>query len=313
MIWEVRVVCTVARGESLLPPLRQLLVDQQRSWPQLGEGIAALGRMRTRVLDAHDTKVVVQANPGRRASVHARVDPASVAARPCFLCPNNMPAEERGVAVGDLVVLPNPFPILNDHMSIPSREHAPQRLLGREGDLLDLALALAPDMLVFYNGPQCGASAPDHFHFQAGAHAGVPLVEQIPADGDEVELVQRSGIRGILLRGGDRTAVIRRLRQVMAALPSGEGDEPMVNVVALHRESLHNVFVFPRVGHRPACYFAAEPERISASPAALEMMGVLVLADVDHIERVDVERVRSIFSEVCISDEAIAALAESIR
>jgi hypothetical protein len=269
--------------------------------------------MRTRVLDTRDIQVVVQANPGRRASVHARVDPASVAARPCFLCPDNMPVEERGVAVGDLLVLPNPFPVLDDHVSIPSREHAPQRLLGREGDLLDLAVALAPDMLVFYNGPQCGASAPDHFHFQAGAHAGVPLVEQIPADGDEVEWVQRSGIRGILLRGSGRGAVIRRLRQVMAALPVGDGGEPMVNVVALHRESLHNVFLFPRVRHRPAYYFAAEPERISASPAALEMMGILVLADVDHIDRVDAERVRTIFSEVCIGDEAMAALAESIR
>jgi len=256
--------------------------------------------------------VVLQANPGRRASVHARVDTASVAARPCFLCPQNMPAEEQGIGVGDLVVLPNPFPIVPDHLTIPSREHRPQRLAGRERTLLELAHALGAGMLVFYNGPRCGASAPDHFHFQAGASGGVPLLAETVARGDEVEPLAQFGRRGILLRGVEPEPVSGRLARILEVMADDGGDEPLVNVVAVHRDGVYNAFVFPRAAHRPRCYFVEEPARISVSPAALEMMGFLVLADVDHFGRIDADVAHGVFTEVCVDEDRIAAVIREI-
>lgn len=311
MSWESKVVTTVVPGASLVDRVGELLVEQRAAWPQLARGTLALAGMRERVLEQGGARVVLQANPGRRASVHARVDAASVAARPCFLCPENMPAEERGVGVGDLVVLPNPFPIVPDHLTIPSREHQPQRLAGRQRTLLELARALGSRMLVFYNGPRCGASAPDHFHFQAGASDGVPLLAETNARGDPVEPISRFGRRGILLRGAEPEGVADRVARILGVMGEGE-EEPLVNVVAVHRDGCYNAFVFPRVAHRPECYFADEPARISVSPAALEMMGYLVLADVDHIDRIDAGVAHDIFTEVCVDDQRIAAVAREI-
>ena len=149
-----------------------LFAQQRATWPLLAEGEASLGSLETRKLECDGARVVVQANPGRRRSTHAKVDVQSVAQRACFLCPQNMPAEERGIVWGDYVIAPNPYPILPLHVTIPYHEHAPQRLEGLVGDLLELAAAAGPEFVVFYNGPRCGASAPDHFHFQACAAAG---------------------------------------------------------------------------------------------------------------------------------------------
>jgi len=312
MSWESRVTAAAEPGEPLATRVGELLANQRTVWPQLAAGIEALAGMRERVLERDGARVVLQVNPGRRASVHARVDPASVAARPCFLCPENMPVEEQGVGVGDLVVLPNPFPIVPDHLTIPSREHKPQRLAGQERALLDLARALGSGMLVFYNGPRCGASAPDHFHFQAGACTGVPLLAETAAHGAEVEPLARFGRRGILLRGAEPGPVSDRIGRVLEVMAEDGGDEPLVNVVAVHRHGVYNVFVFPRAVHRPRCYFAGEPVRISVSPAALEMMGFLVLADVDHFDRIDADVAHEVFAEVCVDEDRIAAVVREI-
>ena len=311
MSWAATIARTVAPGEPLAASVAELLEQQRSTWSLLRAGSEALAGLRTRVLDVGAGRVVVQANPARRTSVHARVDAASVAARPCFLCPENMPVEERGIGVGDLVVLPNPFPIVPEHLTIPSREHRPQRLAGREWHLLEIARALGPQMLVFYNGPRCGASAPDHFHFQAGASAGVPLLDETRGAGAEIEPLSRSDRRGILLRG-DPHVVSRRIARVLEALAEGP-EEPLVNVVATHRDGVSNAFVFPRSAHRPDCYYAVGAARISVSPAALEMMGFLVLADVEHVDRIDTALAHAIYADVSVDDACIAALVREIE
>ena len=152
--------------------------------------------------------------PHRLQSTTARVDAASIGARPCFLCLQNLPLEQRGVAVGDeWVALCNPFPILERHLTIVHRQHVPQRLAGRIGALLGLARAL-PGCFVIYNGPECGASAPDHLHFQAADRALFP----IEADTRDREGLVEHPSRPIVLRDDSRDRLAARLERLIAAL-----------------------------------------------------------------------------------------------
>jgi hypothetical protein len=312
MSWERIVLPAESDDLSLGMQIEALLADQRANWPRFRDGEAALRHVKVRVLERDGARVVVQANPGRSASVNARVDPVSIATRPCFLCPDNMPPEERGVTFRDLILCPNPHPIVRCHLTVPSREHRPQRLQGRVGDMLGLARALGGKLFVVYNGPQCGASAPDHFHFQVGSASGVPLLEEYDAAGQEVSPVSSFGRQLLVICGEQPARVEELLMRALTELPSVD-DEPLVNIAATYRKEQYNVFLVPRSKHRPECYSAAEPQRVSVSPATLEMMGVLVVADSGHFDRVDEDLVLRVFQEVCLGDEEIHELVERIR
>lgn len=301
-------------------PLAQRVVDllkqQRSSWDLLRTGESALANMTIKRLTVDNADVVVQANPGRSTSTNARVDKASIEARPCFLCPGNLPPDERGVAWRDFVLLPNPFPILSSHLTIALRTHEPQRLVERAGDLLALAGELGPDLFVFYNGPRCGASAPDHMHFQACAAAGVPLLEQAVDlwTGDRFAPATRGGRRLLCAAFESVDRARERLVHAVASLQeiAADSEEPMMNVVCLCRGKRYEVYLFPRGKHRSACYFAEPESRIAVSPAAIEMAGVVVVADPAHFDRVDESVVGEIFSEVTLERERFERLAQAV-
>ncbi len=147
----------------------ELLERQKSNWPLARDNFAALANVQTRVVEVDDITFRLQFNPGRLVSTSAKVDAKSIGERKCFLCTANRPKEQESVPFGDdYLVLINPFPIFPEHFTIPHREHVPQRIAGSLGAMLELAQAMSPRYTVFYNGPKCGASAPDHLHFQAG-------------------------------------------------------------------------------------------------------------------------------------------------
>ena len=165
MSWQ-RILQNDRPGEGLRQRIDYLFTQQRATWPALGDGEAALEQLQRKTLVSDGESVIVQVNPARRRSTLAKTDAKAVAARPCFLCPDNMPIEERGVAFEDLVVLPNPYPILPMHCTIAGREHRPQRLLGRIDSFLRLAHEIGPDLAALYNGPRCGARRPTIFIFK---------------------------------------------------------------------------------------------------------------------------------------------------
>jgi len=234
------------------------------------------------------------------------VDPLSVAERPCFLCLDNLPPEERGIGYGELVILPNPYPILPRHLTIASREHVPQRLAEHIDELLSLAKDCGDGMLVLYNGAQCGASAPDHFHFQASSMANAPLFQEVPGLGEKDTIEAYSGFGRRMIICQDQKAekveafIVRSL-QVLTALGSKD-DEPLINMMAIYRGDRYIVFLIPRAKHRPECYFAEGDARLSISPAAIEMTGILVAADKDSFERTDEQKAFEIYDEVCFGE-----------
>ena len=163
----------------------KFMSDQLSVWPLAASNFRALKSAETRNLVVGGLEVLLQHNPARITSSTAKADPESVAARPCFLCAENCPEEQLNFLFDGrkgrrYYVRANPYPIFPDHLVISSVNHEPQSIWHRYVDMLDLAQRF-DDFCIFYNGPQCGASAPDHMHFQACPKGLMPLENDIEA------------------------------------------------------------------------------------------------------------------------------------
>jgi uncharacterized protein DUF4922 len=315
-VWDDRLLGSVPDGDGArLPALvADLIDDQRRNWPLLREGQEAWARGLSRRITVRREEVVLQHNPGRLRNTTADVAAAAAGSRPCFLCAGSLPPEERGVAFGsELVVLCNPHPILDRHLSVVHREHLPQRLAGRVGLLLDLAEALGPEFFALYNGPRCGASAPDHLHFQAASRDLLPIARELPA-GCTVLPPAQCGRSVIALRSADRGRLRAWLEQSLRALPVPAGhDEPMVNLVCLAQAGSLSAYLFPRGKHRPDAFHAAGDARVVVSPGAIDMAGVLVVPEHRDFERLDGAAVAALYEEVTLPIPAVAQAAAALH
>ena len=318
MTWEDVLLETAADLDALPDAVDRLFARSQASWPLWREGHEALAGVHQKTLGSGAERIIVQHNPARRRSVHAVVDPAAIAARPCFLCPGSFPEGETGVAWRDLALLPNPFPIVARHLTIPTLEHQPQALAGRAQELVELAQALGESMVVLYNGPRCGASAPDHFHFQAGAADTLPALEVAAAHAHDGALagITSVGRRFAVLYDTDAAALGERIEYALGAwgrVHAHSEGEPMCNVVVHWQGSRGRALFFPRRAHRPYAFFAEPSERIGVSPAALEMAGILVVSDHDSFERLDDRAARTVYADVSPTAPEFVAFMEKVR
>ena len=309
MSWE-RILQNDQPGAPLRQRIDDLFAQQRVTWPALREGEAALEHLERKTLTSNGDSVVAQVNPARRRSTLANTDAKAIAARACFLCPENMPPEERGVAFEDLVLLPNPFPVLPLHCTIADREHRPQQLRGRIATFLHLAQQIGPDMAALYNGPRCGASAPDHFHLQAARADEIPILTQLPTFDGTHQVSEHStfGRNMLVFRNTNATDVAADIDRSIDALQLIEAttDEPMFNLLAHFAAGHYTVVLFPRAAHRPACYFMTGPDQLLVSPAVLEMCGILVTTDPEHFARIDARAAQTIYEEVSISANQFA-------
>lgn len=273
---------------------------QREAWPLLAAGLAGLASARTRAVRAAGAEALVRHVPHRAASTTAKVDPASVAARPCFLCAASLPPEQEGLAWGaDFTLLCNPFPVVESHLTVVHREHRPQLLDGQVGTMLDLADAL-PGSFVLYNGPRCGASAPDHLHLQAGSRGELPLARQIAGRGGPAFEVW--GVRALLLRG-DRARLLDESHRALALLSevTDRGPEPWCNVVAFReREGAFALVLFPREKHRPDAFHSGD---LRVSPAGIDLSGLLVAPFESDFERLSGDVVEAVYREVTLPEE----------
>jgi hypothetical protein len=296
---------------SLHAQAKALLAQQGCTWPQLREAICGMDAVKYRPLRAKDYDVLVQFNPRRMISTSAEVDEASIKQRPCFLCVNNLPPEEQGIFFGaDHVMLCNPAPVLRDHLVIASRTHTPQAIEGYFPVMLELAEGLGEEWFVLYNGPRCGASAPDHMHFQACARAAVPLFndfkqlirEGAPARGGAVRKFDDYRINLFALSSRERewmNETFNRALKHLAAVTRTD-DEPLLNLLATYQNEQWTVFILPRTKHRPDCYTAEGDKHLTISPAAIDLAGVLVAPQPDHFARITAQNVTEIYEEVTL-------------
>ena len=221
--------------------VNRLIAKQMRDWDLAGANYAALADAVTRTLQLGEATIVLQYNPERRRSSAAAIDRKSLARRECFLCREHQPAKQKAVLWGDhYKIQVNPYPIFKRHLTIADLRHTPQRLSDRVGDMLQLAKEL-PEFVVFYNGPQCGASAPDHAHFQAGAKGEMPLPDELPhatthllADGDEgfIGYVDMLGRSLFTIETSTQRAAERYALRLLDLLPVPEGADIVVTASA---------------------------------------------------------------------------------
>ena len=268
--------------------------------------------------------IQVQWNPARMVSTGAKMDQKTIAERPCFLCEKNRPKEQIKKEVdGQYELLVNPFPILQQHFTIPSLKHQPQRILDSYGEIHKL-LEEYPEMMVFYNGPQCGASAPDHAHFQAGTSGLLPLQKSWQRlsrnltplislnDDEDISLIDEYPCTALLIRSRSQYGDEQLFRRLYEALPATE-PEPMMNIVSWRSNDDFLSVVFPRTKHRPDCYYKEGNEQFIISPGALDMAGLIITPRQEDYERLTPEIALGILDEITLKGEPLQQLIDSLK
>jgi hypothetical protein len=303
---------------------RKLIIDQKKDWDLARKNYDGLKKVKVKTFDFGNYKIDIQFNPERIVSSAAKVDTKSIEARPCFLCQKNLPPQQRGLAFDhEYIVLVNPFPIFPEHLTIPSYSHTDQQILGSFGSVLDLSEKLN-DFVIFYNGPKCGASAPDHLHFQAGNKGFLPI-EKDYNGGKCCQLVRQIGNvdlfywpdyqRGIItLKSSDKTELIDCFRKIYAQLHClvPLETEPMLNILAIYEHDYWVIHIFPRTLHRPGQYFETGEKQIILSPAAVDMGGVFITPREEDFIKITPDIVKDIFKQVCHNAETVLTIINQI-
>ena len=299
---------------------RELIREQIGEWDLAAKNYASLKKVKVKAFDYGDYHIDIQFNPERIISSAAKVDTKSIEARPCFLCEKNLPAQQRGLYFkNEYIVLVNPFPIFPEHLTIPHISHTDQRISGNFGSMLELAAEL-DDFVLFYNGPKCGASAPDHLHFQAGIKGFLPIETDFLNNKCCKEIRRIGSVtishwpdyqRGIIsLKSKDRDNLIECFNQIYSKLQISQPDEvePMLNILAIFKQGEWIIHIFPRTLHRPTQYFETGERQFILSPASVDMGGVLITPREEDFTKISKEDIRDIFNQVCPEPQAVLKL-----
>lgn len=302
---------------------KELLQSQLKEWDLARINFEALNRVKTKEFHFDGFKIRVQFNPARIQSSAAKVDAKSIQERKCFLCPNNLPKEQRGIDFAkNYQILVNPFPIFPEHFTIPTYEHTDQLIFNRYGDMLDLAKSLC-EYTIFYNGPKCGASAPDHAHFQAGIKGFLPIendIESLPketiytTESTAASVLKNYQRNCFLIETKDRKEAIRFFKLLYNLLEVKEGDqEPMMNIITWYENNIWYSYIFPRQKHRPACFFAEGEENLLISPASVDLGGVFITPLEKDFEKITKEDISLILKEICIDSQQMQSITDKIK
>ncbi|MCX6121085.1 MAG: DUF4922 domain-containing protein [Ignavibacteriales bacterium] len=313
-----------ANANATLPNLcSELFTQQQSAWQQMAEGYASLEFVRVREIICTRFAVLVQFNPKRIVSTGANIDPASINKRKCFLCRENLPEEQQGILYrNDYLILCNPVPIFPRHFTISSMRHTPQDFKSSVDAMLDLARDLSPHFTIFYNGPECGASAPDHLHFQASPRLAIPVERDAVNVQRRKRFYYKDHVAGsTLMHYGRMVLIIESTdkNQLLAFIHTLFVEwknllhitkEPMVNIFCSYQENIWRFIIFPRQKHRPDIYFKETVDRVLISPAAVDMGGLIVTPLEKDFLHIDAKLIEDIFAEVSEKQEIVDNILE---
>jgi len=298
--------------------------DQLSVWPLAAENYRSLKKAGSKVLSIGGLPVTVQLNPCRRISSEASLDKESINRRPCFLCPENRPAEQTNMEFEGRKgrryrVTLNPYPIFPSHLVISSFEHTPQSIWHRYQDLLDFVRE-NNEYLGFYNGPESGASAPDHMHFQACPQGLTPLqnrVDELLAAGDDKTLDYLTNVkearlfhlneyaRGVfVLCGTTAKSTAKLFYRLLDCAPVPDGSsEPKMNIIAWCHEGEYRTAVIFRERHRPHNYSSSGADHLAMSPGCADLAGVYVTTREEDFDKLDAGLLSQVVREVAASEE----------
>ena len=299
---------------------RDLVREQIFEWDLASKNYEGLKKVKVKTFYFNDYHIDIQFNPERIISSAAKVDFQSIEARPCFLCQKNLPSQQRGLSFNDeYVLLVNPFPIFPEHLTIPHIVHTYQKIKSNFESMLGIAVHLK-DFVVFYNGAKCGASAPDHLHFQAGVKGSLPIEKDFYNEKCCTEVRQLNNViishwpnyqRGIItLSSIDKQCLTDCFYQIYDQLLANQTDdtEPMLNILTTFEDEKWIVHIFPRVLHRPLQYFQTGENQIILSPASVDMGGVLITPREEDFIKISAADVKDILKQVCMKSQDVEAL-----
>jgi hypothetical protein len=306
-----------------------LFNSQLKSWSLMKENYAALKNVQTKTFWFEGMKLKVQFNPERIISTSAKVDKSSISNRACFLCTDNLPESQKGILIrNDFIMLCNPYPIFPQHFTIALLDHKPQLISKYFGEFLEISKLLSPNYTLIYNGPACGASAPDHLHFQAGIKQSIPIENDIQQmKNDYGQIVQEDefitttfindGLRRIIFIESIHQSSLKKsfskIFQEFENICSAE-PEPMMNLLCTYdKEFGWSVAIFLRSKHRPECFYKDDPDKIIISPAAVDMGGLIITPREKDFIRIDEELLKKILNEVSLDQNTFSILAEKIK
>jgi len=302
--------------------VNELLAEQLTSWDTARTNYEALQEVESKVLDVDGHTFRVQFNPARIRSSAAKVDSKSIQERKCFLCKDNLPAAQKGLKFGEgYTVLVNPFPIFPQHLTIPAVEHKDQLIRNRFVHMLELAERLS-GFVLFYNGPKCGASAPDHAHFQAGNKGFLPLESEwrsaageafYSKEGTALYALKEYPAPMLVLTSDSMQKAAGLFDQIYMLLDKGMEVEPMMNLLAWYEDGQWVVCIIPRTLHRPACYFAEGEENLLISPASVDLGGVFITPLEKDFEKITSQDIKNILQEVCLTGSGLNELVNELN
>lgn len=268
----------------------------------------------------------LQWNPARIVSTGAKIDKKTLGERPCFLCDKNRPKEQMSKQIDEKFhLLVNPFPILPVHFTIPARKHQPQLIYKNYGEMHRF-ISLHSDLMVFYNGPKCGASAPDHLHFQAGTNGILPLqtnwqrlsrnlTDIISLDDEEkISVVRDFIVPAFVIISKSAESDEALFRRLYKAMPQrGDETEPMMNIISWRKGEEFISVVIPREKHRPEAYFAEGDAQFVVSPGALDMSGLIITPREEDFRKLTEEKALSLLQECGVSEEKMNAIIAKLK
>lgn len=268
----------------------------------------------------------LQWNPARIVSTGAKIDKKTLGERPCFLCDKNRPKEQMSKQIDEKFhLLVNPFPILPVHFTIPARKHQPQLIYKNYGEMHRF-ISLHSDLMVFYNGPKCGASAPDHLHFQAGTNGILPLQTNWQRlsrnltdiislnDEEKISVVRDFIIPAFVIISKSAESDEALFRRLYKAMPQrGDETEPMMNIISWRKGEEFISVVIPREKHRPEAYFAEGDAQFVVSPGALDMSGLIITPREEDFRKLTEEKALSLLQECGVSEEKMNAIIAKLK
>ncbi|MBQ9549131.1 MAG: DUF4922 domain-containing protein [Bacteroidales bacterium] len=300
--------------------IHKFIRDQLSVWPLAAGNFRAVKGAQYRSFELGGLTVQVQLNPCRIASSTAKTDPASIAARPCFLCAHNRPKEQfhlkfEGKKGRSYNIQVNPYPVTREHLVVVRDTHLPQTIWHHFPDML-LFTRLYPDFTAFYNGPYSGASAPDHLHFQACPRGILPLEAAADAFLDHPDAalasVQDASLyrfpsftRGVyVLKSTTQKSMAKLFYRLLECSPRREGEgEPRFNLYNYFKDGEYRTIVVLRSTRRSHHYDAEGAEHLAMSPGAADMGGLFIAPRREDFEKLTREMLSAMVEEVSISAE----------
>ena len=315
------------RGEKGLPELcLELLAEQKKGWVELREAYKSLKNVRERDVRCKGFSIRLQYNPGRIKNSLADVGEKNGNEQRCFLCLDHLPGSQRGILYrSEYLILCNPMPVFFSHLIVSHLDHRRQAIAEHTDTLLQLAKDFGPRWTVLYNGPKCGASAPDHLHFHVGPSGQMPIEKEIH-EGKRLTLKKRVngaslyrlkdlGREVVILEGDDRMAVSGVFKSYLNALEKVllVDEEPMINIAGFFKQGKWQLVIFPRRKHRPDIFFREGDARVVVSPGVIDMAGLLITPVEKDFYRLDAAAVEDIYSEVSLDAEAVERAVDAMK